>query len=368
MVFVFSSTMKAQVYDCSSAYSEALDAYNQGLIDSSYSLLNTCIENKSRLKNTSKQTRIEVYRLNALSCVLLNRPEEAEKNINQLLALKPYYSESFIEEDIPEFRDIIENTIVQPGFSLGLYGFTDRGLIYQYPYSGFFSVWDVPWNQGAGTASLGLSLQYSLMKRISLGAGVNWLDRNFYSIGWNIFQESSLFDTYTIRYTEFPLYSKFMFRFEKTVKPYIKMGMIGRFVSNHFGFYPYSRLKSKYGKYHLVQEYGASSNVQAYFSRYYENIELDIGCGLIVKLKKSEFDFSVEHIPNVFHMGAIENLDISKIAVPTLANEDPWGGVPVSVENGEAMFVLANDIYLIEYKYRFRFSLAYRYYLNFKTF
>ena len=113
------SEIFAQIEDCSLNYEKALLLYNSGMADSALRIMKPCIENKEMLKNISKETRARIYRLAALSGIMTNNPEEAEKFARKLLINEPDYKDKKNDEDLNEFRLLLDKITPKPSLRLG---------------------------------------------------------------------------------------------------------------------------------------------------------------------------------------------------------------------------------------------------------
>ena len=117
-----SNTSMGQGIDCGGSYDLALAQYNYGLADSALSFLEPCLFNKRIHKELTRGESTNIYRLAALSSIMIGDSEAAEKFVREMLKYAPDYAESWREGDLMEFRHMIEGFSSQPSFKLGLRG------------------------------------------------------------------------------------------------------------------------------------------------------------------------------------------------------------------------------------------------------
>jgi hypothetical protein len=352
-LFTLSGSIFSQVNDCSFAYYNALNLYNTGKVDTAYNLLRSCLGNKHLLRNTSKSTKADIYRLSALSSILLENPDDARLNIKKLLTYQPYYKNNFKQGDLLEFRKMVDEFSVQPEFVVGVNCFKDYSTI------SLEKVFTQPESDSTQNISLtnefggGLLIESALTKRISIGLGINLNKVNIVYKGGNI--PFSHNDSYGLDflYLETPVYANYKFRIDKKIRPYFQLGIISRYYLKHKNSYdaPDRFRSSKYGTYYMKENhYQGDNGVITVFFRNYENLDLSIGGGVTYNFKKSCFDFNIGCLPlrvNTHPLRDIENAN-------NLPN-DEW-------------FSQANETIVVDLKRILRFNLSYKYFLNFKTF
>ncbi len=335
--------ISSQISDCSFAYYNAMNFYNEGKIDSTYNILNSCINGNQLFSKTSKSTRADIYRLSALSAVLLDKPDDAKFYIARLLKYRPYYKNEFLRDDLSEFRRIVTGFIVQPKLVVGINYFMDFPKINIEKNLTSHSTPYTPEITSFTESGWGLVVENSFTKNIYAGIGLNMLNMSFIYNGSPLpFQETFSYHV-PIRYLESPLYAGYKLRINKRIIPYFQAGLIGR--------YPISgevnRLKSsEYGGYFLVNDYG---NL-AVFMKKYENLDLTLGSGIKYSFKKSCLDLNISSFP--FH--ANHN---------TLKNIDSVSDLPQTESIAHT-----DEIILLDLKRRIRIGLSYKYYFSFKAF
>ena len=335
--------ISSQISDYSGSFFNALNLYNEGKVDSAYNILSSCVPGNKRFRKTSKSTRSDIYRLCALSALLLDKPEEAHLNIRQLLSDQPYYKDNFAVDDLSEFKRIVTGYTVQPKLILGISYFIDFLQIditknltaHNTPY--------VPDITSLSESGWGLLLENSFSKSIYAGIGLNMLYMNFTYKGSPLpFQQSSTYNL-PARYLESPIYAGYKLRINKKITPHFQLGLIGRFPVNS----SVSRLKSSgYGEYYLVEDEG---NLAVFFDNY-ERLDLILGSGIKYNFKKSCLDFNINFFPLHLKHNKFKNINTINDLPPTES------------------FAHADEIILLDVKRRLRIDLCYKYYFSFKAF
>lgn len=343
LLFAGLLNISSQISDCSFAYYNAMNLYNEGKVDSTYKILNSCINGDQLFRKTSKSTRADIYRLSALSAVLLDKLDEANSYIERLLKYRPYYKNEFLRDDFSEFRRIVTEFIVQPKIVGGINYFMDFPKIEIEKNLTSHAASYTPEITSFTESGWGLMLENSFTKDIYAGIGLNMLYISFnYNGSLLPFQETFSYQV-PIRYLESPLYAGYKLRINKKIIPYFQAGLIGR--------YPISgevnRLKSsKYGEYFLVNDFG---NL-AVFMKKYEYLDLSLGSGIKYSFKKSCLDLNINFFP--FHLNN-----------NSLKNIDSLSDLPQTES-----FSHADEIILLDVKRRMRIGLSYKFYFSFKAF
>ena len=179
LLFTGLLNISSQISDCSFAYYNAMNLYNEGKVDSTFNILSSCINGDQLFRKTSKSTRADIYRLCALSAVLLDKPDDAQLYIGRLLKYRPYYKNEFLRDDLSEFRRIVTEFTVQPKFVLGINYFIDFPKIkidknltaHTTPYT--------PEITSFTESGWGLVVENSFSKNIYAGIGLNMLYMRF---------------------------------------------------------------------------------------------------------------------------------------------------------------------------------------------
>jgi hypothetical protein len=320
-----------------------MNLYNEGKVDSTFNILSSCINVDQLFRKTSKSTRADIYRLCALSALLLDKPDDAQLHIRRLLEYRPYYKNNFTKDDLSEFRRIVTEFMVQPKFVLGINYFIDFPKIeikkdltaHNAPY--------IPEITSYSESGWGLLIENSFSKNIYAGIGLNMLYMNLIYNGSPLPFQQSFHYYLPTRYLESPIYASYKLRINKKIIPYFQIGLIGRYPI-HSGA---KRLKSsEYGEYYLVNNYG---NLAVFFNNY-ERVDLLLGSGIKYSFKKSCLDFNIKAFPFHLNNNPLKNIDT--------VNDLP------QMES----FAHADEIILLDLKRRMRIELCYKYYISFKAF
>jgi len=94
--------------------------YNTGRFDAALETLTPCMENPDALKEVSKSTMVDIYRLAALCGYMTGKTEEADRYTRQVLVYQPDYKGNPREDDLAEFTSSINALTVIPKMSIGL--------------------------------------------------------------------------------------------------------------------------------------------------------------------------------------------------------------------------------------------------------
>jgi hypothetical protein len=333
----------SQVKDCSFAYYNAMNLYNEGKVDTTFNLLSSCINGDQLFRKTSISTRVDIYRLCALSALLLDKPDDAQLNIRRLLKFRPYYKNDFAKDDLSEFRRIVTEFIVQPKLVMGINYFMDFPEVnveksltaHTEPYT--------PEITSFSESGWGLLLENSFSKNIYAGIGLNMLYLDIMYDGAPLpFQQEFTYPI-PIRYIESPVYAGYKLRIDKKIIPYFQIGLIGRYPLD----YEVKRLKSEeYGEYYLVENYG---NLAVFFDNY-DRLDLSLGSGIKYSFKKTCLDFSIICFPLHINKNSIEEFNNINEIPPTES------------------FAHADEIILLDLKRRLRIEFGYKYYFSFKAY
>jgi opacity protein-like surface antigen len=337
----------SQGVNCSDNYEKALQFYNYGMADSALSILNPCLEHTKVLKGLSNQICADIFRLAALSSIMTGNPEEADEYIAQLLKYQPDYKNNIREDDLEEFKLILNSKSAQPDLILGVSaGINIPFLKLENQYSDYEaqeSYYDLEGNLGFQFA---VAAEKTLTKNISLEVAAGYTKFLFkyhtrsMSIGETQYDQS-------LSYIEIPVLARYYFSTNGHLKPYLEGGLSGKFSI-------YVREKSEdYGRYWLTESTESDSKmILASFMTDIENIGLAVGGGLSYNLKNSSLKLDVRYIHNFKSSGRISKFD------DISGYED--------IPEGED-FSYTNDINLIHLK-NAQISLGYYYNLKYRVF
>jgi len=98
-------------------YEEAENFYNKGKIDSVPRILGVYLKNKSLLRKMEKGGISDIYRLSALSYILMDSLQEAEKQIKNLLSNQHNYQ--IRQGDLLSFKASLDTLYISPRIVIG---------------------------------------------------------------------------------------------------------------------------------------------------------------------------------------------------------------------------------------------------------
>jgi len=337
----------SQGVNCSDNYEKALQLYNYGMADSALSILKPCLEHTKALKGLAKETCADIFRLAALSSIMTGIPKKANEYITQLLKYQPDYKNNIRDDDLEEFKLILNSKSAQPDLILGVRaGINIPFLKLENQYSDYDaqeSYYDLEGNIGYQFA---VAVEKTLSKNISLevAAGYTQFMFKYYTRSLSIGEQQ--YDQ-SISYIEIPVLARYYFNTKGHLKPYIQGGLSGKFSL-------YAREKSDdYGRYWLTKSSKYDSEmILASFITDMENVGLAVGGGLSYNLKNSSIRLDVRYIHNFKSSGRISKFD------DISGYED--------IPEGED-FSYTNDINLIHLK-NAQISLGYFYNLKYRVF
>ncbi|KPK83401.1 MAG: hypothetical protein AMS27_13020 [Bacteroides sp. SM23_62_1] len=280
----------AQGVDCSGNYEAAMRLYNYGMADSALNMLKPCLESKKALKQVSKETSANIFRLAALSSIMTGNPEDAERYVKELLKYQPDYKENIRDDDLQEFRLMLERSTSQPELRIGISGGINIPLLklrknYSDPpkTAATFTL------EGNTGYQFGLTGEKTLTKNISVEVGAG-LSQFLFNYSIKSTADGQYQYDQKITYIEIPVLARYYFVPNSPFQPYIQGGISGKFSL-------YQREKSNdFGNY-WITESSNSDNILATFETDMENIGLVAGGGLSYNLKKLNIrvDFRYAH-------------------------------------------------------------------------
>jgi Outer membrane protein beta-barrel domain len=336
-------SIKGQTTDCSSGYDQALLLYNRGMADSALRVLKPCLETKRILNSTSRQTSGRIFRLAALSSIMTENPDDAEKYAKQMLQYLPDYKNSENEGDLMEFRLILDKLSAQPLWRIGImagtnYPFTDLLKKYSY-YATDGSTFILQNNIGY---QFGMTGERFLKKNISLEAGAALAQYKF-SYGVKTLSDQHVNYNQNIYMVEIPVIAKYYF-LNGAFRPYIEGGISGRFLLN-----PIEKSHA-YGKYWFTNS-SNSDKVLATFISDFEYMNFGLGGGLTYDLK----GFSVR-------MDIRYNQSMKNNLLSRFDNINGYGDI-----SAEEKFSYTDDLNVISFN-NISISLSLVYNLKYKVF
>jgi len=335
----------AQEMSCSDKYEAALRLYNYGMADSALNTLKPCLDNKQVLKQQSKESSANMFRLAALSSIMTGNPEEADKYITRLLQYEPDYSENFREDDLEEFRHIVLDKSTHPSIILGLRAginipFLDLQKNYTYPEKG-----DARFElEGSAGFQIALTGEKTFTTNFSLemGAGLSWLKFDYQVSSSDI--EPYLYEQ-SMTYIEIPALARYYFSPNSSFQPYIQGGIAVKFSL-------YKREKSDdYGNYWFTDSEN-HDHILASFRTDMENLGFVVGGGVSYNLKQISIRADLRYTHHLNSSSRLANFD----------DISGYDDIPPSEQFG-----YTNDINLITVN-DLQISLGVVYFLKYKVF
>jgi len=287
--FLMSLNCTAQVPNCSENYESALKLYNYGMADSALSILKPCLGNKKAMDKVSKETGANIFRLAALSCIMKGDPVKAEEYVKQLLKYQPDYKNNLKDDDLMEFRLMVNKTYSQPALRLGAMGGINMPFVkLQKGYSDYEVAFgeDYKLERSYGF-QFGIAGEKTLTKNMSVEVAAGITQFSFkYTANGQIDQYQ--YDQ-SIRYAEIPIVIKYYFT-NSSFKPFLEGGVTGRISLNN------TKKSDVYGRYWYTKS-SNSDKILTTFLTDIENVGLVLGGGVGYDLKKFNIslDFRYNH-------------------------------------------------------------------------
>jgi tetratricopeptide (TPR) repeat protein len=273
LILVFTAiNCLAQSGDIYADYEKALQLYNYGMADSALILLNTCIENRKELNRLSPERRASIYRLAALSDIMIGNSDEAEEYARRMVKNKPDYRQHYQDDDLMEFRMMVERTIAQPSFRIGIIGGINIPFVtVQKKYSDYESPAETYTLSKRAGYQFGIAVENTVAKKVSIEASPGITQILFKYNNRDIESNHYEYDQ-SITYMEIPLVCRYIFFHEKALKPYLQGGIVCR-----FPLFP-REYSADYGKYWFTQS-SNSDKILTTFETDVETIGLVLGGG-----------------------------------------------------------------------------------------
>ncbi len=344
-IFSLSLTCNAQLPDCSKNYEKALQLYNYGLADSALAVLNPCMSNKVVLSNLPKETAANFFRLAALSCIIKGDQGIAEDYVKKLVKYQPDYKNYFREDDLIEFRIMVNNAFSQPSSRLGLTGGTNIPFVALQKKYSYYELWPEQdyLNESYGF-QFGIAFEKTLSKNVAVEAGAGITQIRFkYTVTDILHNQYNYNQSYT--FIEIPFLARYYFFYKKSVKPYIQGGVSGKISLNKMD------KSAVYGRYWFTQS-SNSDKILTTFPTDYEHFGLILGGGVDYDLRNFNIrlDFRYNHsFKNSFSYSKFDNFS----GYGDLTNDEK--------------FYYTDDINLISLK-NIQISIGLLYNLSYKVF
>jgi len=287
--FLISLNTTAQVVNCSENYEKALKLYNYGMADSALSVLKPCLGNKKALDKVSKETIANIFRLAALSGIMKGDPEKAEEYVKQLLKYQPDYKNNLREDDLMEFRLMLNKTYPQPALRLGVIGGINIPFVkldkkysdYGTSFGGDYTL------AGSSGFQFGIAGEKMLTKNMSIEVAAEITRILFkYTVKGQLSSQYQ-YDQ-SIRYVEIPVLARYYFSANSSLNPYLEGGISGKILLNNM------EKSNVYGRYWFTKS-SNSDHILTTFLTDFEYFGLVLGGGLGYDLKKINFRLDLRY-------------------------------------------------------------------------
>ena len=294
MVLFVPLIIKGQTTDCSSNYEKALLLYNKGMADSALSLLKPCLESKRTLKSQSARTNGRIFRIAALSCIISDNPRDAEKYVKQMLKYQPDYKDNFKEDDLMEFRLMVNKRYSQPALRLGVMGGINIPFVkLEKKYSDYETSFGGDYTLDRSTGfQFGIAGEKTLTKNISIEVAAE-ITQILFKYTVNGQQSVQYQYDQSISYIEIPVLARYYFSLKSSFKPYLEGGLEAKISLNKM------ENSDVYGKYWFTNS-SNSDKVLTTFLTDIQQVGLILGGGVGYDLKKFNLrlDFRYNHYFN----------------------------------------------------------------------
>ena len=346
MFFLISINSAGQVADCYENYERALKLYNSGLDDSVLIILNPCLENNKAHNRVSKELDANIYRLAALSCIMKNDPAKAEYYIKQLLKYQPDYKNKFRDDDLMEFRVMINSNHSQPAFRIGVVAGGNIPLVkLKKRYSDYETAAGNASSLGMSSGNqLGIAGEIKLSKYISLEVDAEMSKIYFrYTVNGLALSQNKYDESLTL--VEIPVLVRFYFPTNSSFKPYLQGGVSENFSLNNM------ERSGVYGRYWFTKSSG-SDKILTTFLTDFKHTEPVLGGGFGYDFKKFNLRLDFRYNFNIKNSTLSSKFD-SVSGYPDITSDEK--------------FYYTNDINLISMK-NIQISLGFLYNLKYKVF
>jgi hypothetical protein len=344
LIFFTSLNIHAQMTDPDADYDKAMQLYNYGMADSALNVLKPYLNNKKELSKLSKESCTTIFRLAALSAIMTGNTTEAGAYVRQMVTYKPDYRNKYLENDLTEFRLIVDRSPAQPSVRIGLMGGINIPFVSVLKkYSDYESAGE-SYNIDRKTGyQLDIFGEITLGRRISMeaSAGMTRIMFNYLTTD----QVSQYQYNQSITYIEIPVVVRYNFLPDKQCKPYLEFGIFSRFPL-------FTREESAdFGKYWFTES-SNSDKILTTFETDIEKFGLVAGTGVTYDFPNISFRLDIRYNHNFKSSSKTSAFD----------NIDSFDDIPA----GEK-FHYTDDINLISLK-NLQFSVGFLYNLKYKVF
>jgi hypothetical protein len=293
-----------QTSDCYNNYEKGVIFYNSGMSDSTLATLKPCLNSNAALSKVPRETRSRIYRLAAMSSIMLGDGAKAEEYIRQMLINQPDYKANPNKDDLMEFKQILDKIEVKPSFIAGIMAGTNYPFVNLEKQYSNYSLTD-----GKYSFKTGLGFQFeafaekALTKNISIEAAVGFLSNSFtYEIaGKDPSANLDVLLQYDQKVTSLniPISAKHYFG-KKSFRPYIEAGISVRFLLNQM------EKSDEYGNYWFTN----SSNTDKILTTFNSDLNFAgilVGGGAILDIGKTSVKIEARYDHYLNNSSAVSN-------------------------------------------------------------
>lgn len=216
--------------DCTDLLLTAQELYKNGREREALAPLKACLNEHKKVKKASKETRASAYRLQAMAHLILNEPDTARIATKRMIAYWPFYETEkrrHANEDLAEFRDIVQSLHAVPKFSLGARAGVSLSLpeLVQ-PYSAFESAASDPVTYTSeGGFQGGIIAQYLLTRTLALSLEPSYVFRQWSYNTTYLQQDLDYRYRQEVVFLETPLWLHRRFKVTRQVQPHVQAGL-----------------------------------------------------------------------------------------------------------------------------------------------
>lgn len=246
LILLMGYSLGGQAQDCLSRFQRAQDLYIDGRIDAVLDELDTCLSNPKLIRKLNSSTQVELYKLAANAHILLDQPDEALKDIHQILAERPFYDNRAYPDDLIMFSAAVDTLRADPEWFIGFRGGLNTTLVKPEKNFSVLDFDDVVTKRTYAESLLDqeiseikqiLGFQFSLVleyvfwskhSSVAIEPGFSQL-RYEYGIAYPELNNSFL-AIQKISYFDLPILLKYRFLVKKAFQPYAQAGFSNRFL------------------------------------------------------------------------------------------------------------------------------------------
>lgn len=305
MLCIFTPGTSGQGTDCYLSYDRALVLYKSGISDSTILVLRPCLDNREALMSIPKETRARIYRLAAMSSIMVGNIVPAEEYIRQMLINQPDYKANPNPDDLMEFKQILDRIEVKPSLRSGIRAGSNYPFLKLRKQYSNYTLNDPEYSLKSSFGyQFGIFLEKVLTVNISIEAegGVSMNFFNYEVKGNNplISQDVTYEYNQKVTFLEIPVGTKYYFG-RRSIKPYVEAGITGRILLNE------TEKSDDYGKYWFTGSENTAMILTSFLSDF--NIGILAGGGAIYDLSRFSLrvDFRYNHYFS--NSGVVSNFD-----------------------------------------------------------